>query len=482
MFIQRARFAAFAAVILIIFATGAVAGANGAAFILGSSSNSATLTTKLSANFNGNAFAVSQTNVNATANGIRGDSSAGSGGVFTSTSNNALFGLAASGNRFGVVAKNTGAGGTGAGLFADGGNNNAIVATSAETTAITGAGNCTGFLCGVTGISGTSSGFFGAGVAGSSSGLGSGVNGSGFAGVFGSGTAFGVEGSASTSGGWGVYATNSAANGLLVESGGVANTIDDNCDGSGSYYCGGARFAGSGDVIVSETDGAGGAYAVSGRDNSCSTTCTGYAFEGFGRGYFTGSVTALGGYFGPTGAVAVNGSTATLKQGQAVTLLGVKASPLDGTPLLVVGPAKKGDTVIGVANTQMTLSPETTKVTVPARTVKDGNGKDVKIPARTITQPNSRRGFVVGDTQVAAGQYLSIVTSGVVTFGSADASAGAIKSGDGLTVGASPGLLVKANKVNVGGQSFTIPGTSAGYALGSLNDGTGRIAILVSPH
>ena len=117
---SNARFATVLAVAIVVFTSGIVAGANGAALILGSSTNSATLTTKLNANVNGNAFAVAQTNAGASANGIRGDANTGTGGVFTSSSNHALFATAASGNRYAMVATSNGGAGTGGGLLAIG--------------------------------------------------------------------------------------------------------------------------------------------------------------------------------------------------------------------------------------------------------------------------------------------------------------------------------------------------------------------------
>jgi hypothetical protein len=72
---------------------------------------------------------------------------------------------------------------------------------------------------------------------------------------------------------------------------------------------------------------------------------------------------------------------------------------------------------------------------------------------------------------VPAGGYLRVVTSGIVAFGAADASAGAIAIGDALTVGTKPGRLVKQQAA----------GSSVGYALGALADGSGRIAVYIDP-
>jgi len=138
--------------------------AAGDPLILGSlANNSGTLGTKLSTSVNGNAFAVSQTGSGGSANGIRGDASDGTGGVFTSTNNNALFATVASANRFAMVAVNGGTAGTGGGLLALGGSNYGVKATSG-TTAIRG----TSTAANAPAIRGESSGAEGTGVSGHS--------------------------------------------------------------------------------------------------------------------------------------------------------------------------------------------------------------------------------------------------------------------------------------------------------------------------
>jgi len=125
--LSTARFAAVLAVAAIIFGAGLVSGAAGDPLILGSTTNnSGGSATLVSSNVNGNAFAIAQTGAGVNANGIRGDASTGTGGVFTSSSNNALFATAASGNRFAMVAVSNGGAGTGGALFADGNANPAI--------------------------------------------------------------------------------------------------------------------------------------------------------------------------------------------------------------------------------------------------------------------------------------------------------------------------------------------------------------------
>jgi len=126
--LSRARFAALLAVVAALFASGLVVGAAGDPLILGSLvNNSGASGTKVTTSVNGNAFAVSQTGAGASANGIRGDANTGTGGVFTSSSNNALFASVASGNRFAMVAVNSGTAGTGGGLLALGNANPGLV-------------------------------------------------------------------------------------------------------------------------------------------------------------------------------------------------------------------------------------------------------------------------------------------------------------------------------------------------------------------
>lgn len=125
--VATARFAAVLALAVVLFTAGLVSGAAGDPLILGSqTNNSGSAGTKVSSSVNGNAFAISQTGVGASANGIRGDANTGTGGVFTSSSNNALFATAASGNRFAMVAVSNGGAGTGGSLLALGNANPAL--------------------------------------------------------------------------------------------------------------------------------------------------------------------------------------------------------------------------------------------------------------------------------------------------------------------------------------------------------------------
>lgn len=125
--VSTARFASVLAIVVVLFTAGIVSGAAGDPLILGSLlNNSGASGTKVTSGVNGNAFAVSQNGVGASANGIRGDANTGTGGVFTSSSNNALFATAASGNRFAMVAVSNGGAGTGGSLLALGKANPAL--------------------------------------------------------------------------------------------------------------------------------------------------------------------------------------------------------------------------------------------------------------------------------------------------------------------------------------------------------------------
>lgn len=125
--LSTARFAAVLAVAAVVFGAGLVSGAAGQPLIMGSLTNSAGgATTRLSSNVNGSAYVVIQSGAGVNANGIQSSASAGTGGVFTSSTNNALFATAASGNRFAMVAVSNGGAGTGGALLADGNANPAL--------------------------------------------------------------------------------------------------------------------------------------------------------------------------------------------------------------------------------------------------------------------------------------------------------------------------------------------------------------------
>jgi hypothetical protein len=179
-------------------------------------------------------------------------------------------------------------------------------------------------------------------------------------------------------------------------------------------------------------------------------------------GQFIGDVDVGGDLFvsgtcsGCTSATtAINGGKTDLAQGDAVAITGARPGP-NGALVLVVRAARAGDRIVGLVDSALT----TAERELP--TPRDRAGSSAG-PSRTEIH--------AAGTTVASGGYLRVVTAGIVAFGSADASAGAIAIGDALTVGTKPGKLVKQKAA----------GSSVGYALGALTDGSGRIAVYIDP-
>ena len=273
---------------------------------------------------------------------------------------------------------------------------------------------------------------------------------------------------------------------------GSAQDIDGSCGNDpGSFFaCAGGVFTGSQNGALVMGNGDSGSSALGTEDVSCDfsttppTSCGWRAFTSRGNAYIDGTLTVTGAKTGYVADYAVNGSKATLHQGDAVTLIGVKPAEVGTIPMLLVGPAKAGDTVIGVVDRMMKPAPTTATIKAHTDTITGPNGETqtTNIPARTVRAEGGGFGFLEGGTAVKPGEHLLVVTLGAYAYGSADAAGGAIKAGDELMAGAKAGKLVKAEKVTVSGKTFSVPGTSVGYALGSLKDGTGRIGIFVSPH
>ncbi|OGO54094.1 MAG: hypothetical protein A2Z32_13200 [Chloroflexi bacterium RBG_16_69_14] len=469
---QRARLAGIAGAALAVLASGIVAGAAGGAIIMGASNSAGVTNTSLTTTSSGTAFYVTQ---NGTGTAMRANSTGlnAIAGFYTSANGPGISGVTANADKYAVYAGNDAlTAGTGAALRAAGKSNVGIIANSTGAHAIDASGvntaisgtatGCTGFICfGATGVYGTGYG------------LGSGVVGDGFFGVYGDG-AYGVYGVSSTQYAYGVYGANSTGIGVYG-AGANAGSVD-SCGDTAAYWCSGGVFAGDHGVLgQSNTVGGVGTVGVAGAAGA-------FGIWSVGPAYVTGDLTVTGAKTGYVADYAINGSKVTLHQGDAVTLLGVKPAAVGNIPLLVVGPAKAGDTVIGVVDREMSPTPATIKVPGSSRIERgpDGSEKTVKTPARTLDA--QVKGFTATGPNVGPGKYLLVVTLGAYAYGSADASAGAIKAGDQLMAGPTAGKLVKADRVTVSGKSFTVPGTSVGYALGALSDGTGKIGIFVSPH
>jgi len=95
-----------------------------------------------------------------------------------------------------------------------------------------------------------------------------------------------------------------------------------------------------------------------------------------------------------------------------------------------------------------------------------------EVPPVRISQETAYR---QGGPATAPGHYLLVATLGAFGFASVDASGGPITAGDSLTASGTAGRLTHARPLTIQGQTFYAPGTSVGYALGSLGKGTGVI-------
>ena len=482
-FRERTRFATLIAVGLALLVSGVVAGAAGGAIIMGAANSAGTTNTSLTTTSSGTAFYVTQSGTG-TALRANATSTDAIAGFYTSANGPGISGVTANGTKYGVYAANDSADSSGgAALRASGQHNEGVVATSAEDNAIVGAASgCTGIFCGSYGVKGTGYGFA-AGIYGDGTGSLFGVYGDNglVAGVYGLGSATtpGVEGVSDYHGVLGVS--------------GTAQNIDGTCgDDPGTFFaCAGGVFTGSQNGLLVFGNGDSGSSALGTQDVSCDfttsppTSCGWRALTARGNAYIDGTLTVTGAKTGYVADYAINGSNVTLHQGDAVTLIGVRAAEVGTIPMLLVGPAKAGDTVIGVVDRMMKPAP--TEATIKAQTVSitgpDGRKQTRQVPARTVRTEGGGAGFYLeGGTLVKPGERLLVVTLGAFAYASADAAGGAIKAGDELMAGATPGKLVKADKVTVSGKTFSIPGTSVGYALGSLGSGTGWIGIFVSPH
>jgi hypothetical protein len=448
-FRERTRFASLLAIGLALLVSGVVAGAAGGNFILGQANSAGTSNSSLTTGSTGTALLVTQ---NGTGTAIRGSTGTGSGiaGFFTSGSGSGVSGVVANENSYGIYAANDSANeGTGAAMRVNGKQNEGIIATSDDTNALRGeVTGCDGvFLCGGNGVSGTGYGFA------------SGVYGEGteaIAGVWAS------EGLAAS-----LYATQSLTD--------VPAIYADSADGTGVE---GRGLNGTGDM--SDLPSAGGAfngsYGVIGQTDiglgsgvyARTTAALSFALYADGNSYVNGNFTIAGTCTGcAAAAIAVNGSTSTINQGDAVALVGVSQAK-DGSLVLVVRAARKNDPVIGVVDRELTAAPDAMKVGGGKRTIKVNQVGDTEITSPTRTLPALRGLWGDGATSVGAGKYLRIIIGGVYVFGGAAPAGAAV--GDVLAVGDTAGKLGKAGTADT---------KIAGQFLGTLKDG--RVVLLVQP-
>jgi hypothetical protein len=462
-FRERTRFASVVAVGLALLVSGVVTGAAGGNFILGQANSAGTSNTSLTTSSTGNALLVTQ---NGTGTAIRGSTGSGSGiaGFFTSGSGSGVSGVVANENKYGIYAANDSAtGGTGAALRVQGGINRGLIATSTGEAAITAYGpdsaiiatsnGCTGFCFGGNGVTSTGTGTFGAG-----------TSGSGFYGVFGQGT-YGTYGGADAAGEIGAYGSNYAGTGVYGAGAGAVSIGGCGAPTGNQWACSGGRFSGNNGIVAMTGTQSG--VGVLAQNTYGSGELGLYVYNSSAR--VDGNFSIGGTCTGCTLAfVAANAGSSALRQGDAVTLVGSKASPLGTGLVLTVRAAKSGDTILGIMQAALEPSPET--VTIPASssviTVPGVGEKTVGTPKHT--EKAQARIFQDAGTTAAKGAYLRVVQSGIVEIAAANAGSAGIKAGDALALDADGKLARKAEKDR-----------TIGYALKGLDSGNGKISILL---
>lgn len=100
---------------------------------------------------------------------------------------------------------------------------------------------------------------------------------------------------------------------------------------------------------------------------------------------------------------------------------------------------------------------------------------DTRVAGIVSTEPGLSLGVVEGEN---AGEEL-IALAGRVPC-KVDASYGAIHAGDLLTTSSTPGYAMKAEPLEINGRTFYPSGIVLGKALGSLEEGTGLIEVIVT--
>lgn len=451
----RVRFAVVTAAVLGLLVSGVAIGAAGSAMIIGSEANNAgTANTSLATNSTVVAFRLLQ-------NGAGGTALMGYVTPVTGPARG-VYGRVDSPSGVGVVARNAATTtGSGSAIQAFGVNNVGIVATSDETTAIHGTAGCSGFLCGASGIVGDGAGIFGSGVVGNGAFFG--------AGVYGTGGLEGVFGTNTSTGGSGVYGSGVNGPGVTGVSNG-AGTIDYDCSGpSACWDYPGASFAGYIGAI-GQTDGNLGPQGYSRGLLGIANGSGIWGVYSQGDSHVEGSLSISGTCSGCVlSVITKNGSNQAIAQGDAVTLLGVTTAD-DGSVVTVVGPAKHGDVVFGIADQAMSLT--AAKVTTKETSIRVQGIKTktitVKSPSFTVTAKD--RKWVAKGTSAKANAYLRVITSGMLAY---QATGAGLTAGDALAVGATTGKLTKADKA-------AARGTVAGKFGGKLSDG--RVVIFVFPN
>ena len=243
-----------------------------------------------------------------------------------------------------------------------------------------------------------------------------------------------------------IVATASSSGGLF----GGGNAVD--ATGAGLFAASVLGHEGAGFGVFGEST----LYGVYGTLASGSGSSS-FAVYSNGNAKVVGDLTVTGAKIGYVADYAVNGSSETLQQGDAVTILGARAPLVGDIPLLVVGPAKAGDAVVGIVDRAM--KPET---------LKSGNP--------VTKEPQEETSFAAAGTSVAPEQHLLVVTVGAYAVASAEVTDAAISPGDRLMLGKKSGKLVSHKS-----KDAQAAGGSVGFALGKMSSGSGKVAVFVSP-
>jgi hypothetical protein len=188
---------------------------------------------------------------------------------------------------------------------------------------------------------------------------------------------------------------------------------------------------------------------------------------GFGLGVtgdttLDGDLFVSGSKYGYVVDLVLNAGSETLERGDVVAVVGVDAPLLGEIPVMrvVKANADNASAIVGIVD----------KLYQPCQKA-----------AEELQAGETCGGYVGEATAIQPGQYASVVTLGAYGYLKADASYGAIKAGDLLSISPDQaGVASNAQQITVSGVSFYAPGTIIGKALGSLDSGSGYIAVFVS--
>ena len=371
---DRARFAVLVAVGIALVAVGIAIRPVEGQFLIGVDNNARLLDTTLRASTNGAAIRVIQEGAGA---GIRAsaDGDAAAAGWFTSVLGTGVVALTSDELSFAVDAANDGTRvGNGGAIRADGGQNSGVVAVSAAGSAV------------VATVSGAAPAVV-------------------------------------------ANATRSTA----IRAAGPGGADFQDC--VVATPCAGMESTGAIGVMAgTATAGGSGVYAADQTPDR-----SGYAVITDGDAIVDGALSITEGCLGCTSlVVARNGSDVLIRQGDAVTVLGLDS--IDGETVILVGLASRGDAILGVADRAISR-------TDPAP-VAAGRGS-----------------WRVWGPEAAAGEGLRVATGGLLTLETGGLAG--VSPGDAVTIGSRPGRMVVAARGDA----------RVGTYLGVRPDGKGVLLI-----